>query len=134
MNSTRATGTFDVEIKPLGTYNSTDLTLGRMSIDKQLHGDLEGTSKGEMLSAGSSIKDSGGYVAMERVTGLLNGRAGSFVFQHSATMTRGVPNLSVTVVPDTGTGDLAGLTGSLRIIIDGTRHSYEFDYTLPGSD
>jgi len=134
VNSTRATGTFDVKIKPLGTYNSTDLTLGRMSIDKQFHGILEGTSKGEMLSAGSSIKDSGGYVAMERVTGSLNGRAGSFVFQHSATMTRGVPNLSVTVVPDTGTGDLAGLTGSLRIIIDGTRHSYEFDYTLPGSD
>lgn len=134
MTTTRAIGTFDVEIKPLGTHNSSDLTLGRMSIEKQLHGDLEGTSKGEMLSAGSSIKDSGGYVAMERVTGSLNGRPGSFVFQHSATMTRGVPNLSVTVVPDTGTGDLAGLTGSLRIIIDGTKHSYEFDYTLPGSD
>lgn len=129
----RATGTFDVQIKPLGAYNSSDLTLGRMSIDKQLHGDLEGTSKGEMLSAGSNVKDSGGYVAMERVTGSLNGRTGSFVFQHSATMTHGVPSLSVTIVPDTGTGELAGITGDFKIIIDGGKHSYEFDYSLPAS-
>jgi hypothetical protein len=131
--TTRATGTFDVKLKPLPAYDDTPgTTLGRMSLDKQFHGDLEATSRGEMLSAGTSVKDSAGYVAIERVTGTLNGARGTFVFQHSGTMKRGAPQLSVTVVPDSGTDQLAGLTGSFAIVIapDG-KHSYEFDYSLP---
>jgi hypothetical protein len=124
----RASGTFEVKLKPQATD---DATLGRMSIDKQFHGDLEATSKGEMLSAGTSVKGSAGYVAIERVSGTLRGRSGSFVLQHSGTMTRGVPQLSVTVVPDSGAGELAGLTGKMAInIVDG-KHFYDFEFTLP---
>jgi hypothetical protein len=107
-----------------------DATLGRMSIDKQFHGDLDGTSKGQMLTAMTDIKDSAGYVAIERVTGTLQGRSGSFVLQHNGTMTRGAPQLTITVVPDSGTGELAGLAGKLTInIVDG-KHFYDFEYTL----
>ncbi len=107
-------------------------TLGRMSIAKKFHGDLEGTSEGQMLTAGTNVKGSAGYVAMERVTGTLQGRHGSFVLQHSGTLTRGAPQLSVTVVPDSGVGGLEGIAGTMTIKIaaDG-KHSYEFDYTLP---
>jgi len=101
-----------------------------MTIDKQFHGDLEGTSKGQMLSAMGSIKGSAGYVAMERVTGTLKGRSGSFVLQHSGTMTRGEPRLVVSVVPDSGTGELVGLAGTLTIKIAEGRHSYDFEYTM----
>jgi hypothetical protein len=101
-----------------------------MSIDKQFHGDLEATSQGEMLMAGTEVKGSAGYVAMERVTGTLHGRAGAFTLQHSGTMTRGVPQLSVTVVPDSGTGQLVGLAGKMAIKIADGKHFYEFDYTL----
>jgi len=130
---TRATGTFDVKVNPLQTHDTTPGSmLGRLSIDKQFHGDLDATSTGEMLSAGTSVKNSAGYVAIERVSGTLGGRRGTFVLQHSGTMNRGVPHLAVTVVPDSGTEQLTGLTGSLVIIIapDG-KHSYEFDYALP---
>ena len=124
--TTHASGTFDVKLTP-----AEDATFGRMSIDKQFHGDLEGTSKGEMLSAATSVKGSAGYVAIERVTGSLKGRSGTFVFQHSGTMTRGALMLSVTVIPDSGTGQLTGLTGKMAInIVDG-KHFYDFDYTLP---
>ena len=105
--------------------------MGRMTIDKQFHGDLEAASKGQMLSAMTEVKGSAGYVAMERVTGTLSGRSGSFVLQHSASMTRGAPQLSVTVVPDSGTGELAGLSGNLAIEIVDKKHFYSFDYTLP---
>jgi hypothetical protein len=125
MNTTRATGTFEVQLASLTPYNTDDPTLGRRSIDKQFHGGLEATSKGEMLSAATS-----GYVAIERVTGSLDGRTGTFTLQHSATMNRGVPTLSVSVVPDSGTGELAGLTGTMMIIISGGKHAYEFDYVL----
>jgi hypothetical protein len=131
----RATGTFDVKLSPLPAYDSTpDSKLGRLSLDKQFHGDLDATSKGEMLSAATAIKNSAGYVAIERVSGTLNGQQGSFVLQHNGTMNRGAPQLSVTVVPDSGTDQLVGLSGNLAIIIapDG-KHSYEFDYTLPTS-
>jgi hypothetical protein len=131
----RATGTFDVKLSPLPAYDSTpDSKLGRLSLDKQFHGDLDATSKGEMLSAGTTIKNSAGYVAIERVSGTLNGHHGSFVLQHNGTMNRGAPQLSVTVVPDSGTDQLVGLSGNLAIIIapDG-KHSYEFEYTLPES-
>ena len=129
----RATGTFEVKLKPLVLDDSqaADAKLARMSIDKVFHGDLEATSKGEMLSAGTVVKGSAGYVAMERVSGKLLGREGTFVLQHSGTMTRGTPTLSVTVVPDSGTGDLTGLTGEMSIDIADGKHSYAFDYTLP---
>jgi hypothetical protein len=133
--TTRATGPFDVKLNPLTAYDTTPgSTLGRFSLDKQYHGDLEATAKGEMLSAGTSMKNSAGYVAIERVTGTLHGRRGEFVLQHSGTMNRGAPHLTVSVVPDSGTDQLVGLTGSLSINIapDG-KHSYEFDYTLPAA-
>jgi len=130
--STRAAGKFAVKLhpQPLAAASS-DATLGRLSIDKQWHGDLAGTSKGEMLSAVTGVKGSAGYVAIERVTATLHGRAGTFVLQHTGTMTRGEPQLSVTVVPDSGTGQLTGLAGRLTINVAGSDHSYEFDYTLP---
>ena len=128
----RATGTFDVETKPIPAYNTApDALVGRMSIDKTFHGDLQGTSKGEMLSAGSATKGSAGYVAIERVTGTLNGKKGSFTLQHTGTMNRGTPSLSITIVPDSGTGELTGITGTMNIIMEGSKHSYQFDYTLP---
>ncbi len=130
--STRATGTFEVKLEPLPTNDSSERSpVGRMSIDKQIHGDLEGTGKGEMLTAATSVKGSGAYVAIERVTGSLDGRTGSFVLQHIGTMTRGVPQLSITVVPDSGTGQLTGITGKFLVIIADGKHSYEFDYSLP---
>jgi hypothetical protein len=101
-----------------------------MSIDKQFHGDLEGTSKGQMLTAGTAVEGSAGYVAIERVSGMLHGRRGTFVLQHSGTMTRGAPQLSVTVVPDSATGELVGLAGKMTITISDGKHSYDFEYTL----
>jgi hypothetical protein len=101
-----------------------------MSMEKQFHGDLEATSKGEMLSAGGSVKGSAGYVAIERVSGTLHGRQGTFVLQHSGTMTRGVPGLTVSVVPDSGTGDLVGLAGTMSIVISEGKHEYDFTYTI----
>jgi hypothetical protein len=127
--TTRATGTFDVKLNPLAVADSAvSASLGRFSLDKTFHGDLDATSKGEMLSAGTAVKNSAGYVAVERVTGTLHGQRGSFILQHNGTMTRGVGVLTVTVVPDSGTDDLVGLTGSMTIIIADGKHSYEFDY------
>jgi hypothetical protein len=130
----RATGPFDVKLNPQPTYN-TDQTalLGRMSIDKQFRGDLEGTSKGEMLTAGSAIKGSAGYVAMERVNGTLDGKPGGFALQHTGTMDRGMASLVITVVPDSGVGDLEGLAGTMSITIVDGRHFYVLDYSLPGA-
>jgi hypothetical protein len=130
-----ATGPFEVKLVPLDpAFKTEDNSLGRMSIDKQFHGALEGTSKGEMLTAGTTTKGSAGYVAVERVSGTLNGRSGTFILQHTATMNRGVPQLSITVVPDSGTGQLTGITGSMNIIIaPDKKHSYDFTYTLPDS-
>lgn len=128
-----ASGTFEVKLKPQKADNSEaeSANLGRMSIDKQFHGDLEATSKGEMLSAMTDVKGSAGYVAIERVTGTLHGRSGTFILQHSGTMTRGVPQMSVSVVPDSGTGQLTGLAGKMTIQIADGKHFYELDYTLP---
>ena len=131
--TTRASGTFDVKLNSLAAYNTDDAMAARRSIDKQFHGDLEATSKGEMLSAGTSMKGSAGYVAIERVTGTLRGRSGAFTLQHSGTMTRGAPQLVITVVPDSGTGDLTGLAGTMTIDIADGKHSYVFDYTLAGT-
>jgi hypothetical protein len=129
--TTRATGTFEVKLSPLALDDKgADATLARMSIDKHFHGDLEAASKGEMLSAGTPVKGSAGYVAIERIVGALRGRTGTFVLQHTGTMNRGVPELSVTVVPDSGTGQLAGLAGKMTIQIADGKHSYEFEYTI----
>ena len=126
-----ASGSFEVKLKPqVQDDPGANANLGRMSIDKQFHGDLEGTSKGEMLTAGTGVKGSAGYVAIERVSGMLHGRTGAFILQHSGTMTRGAPQLSVTVVPDSGTDQLAGLAGKMAINIADGKHSYEFEYTL----
>ena len=130
--TTRALGTFDVKLTPQGADDKGEASpVGRMTIDKQFHGDLEGTSKGEMLTAMTTVKGSAGYVAIERVTGVLRGRKGTFALQHTGVMSRGTPSLTITVVPDSGTDQLAGLSGKMAIVIgtDG-KHSYEFDYTL----
>jgi hypothetical protein len=126
----RANGTFEVQLTPQSSESS-DVVPGRMSIDKRFHGDLEGTSRGQMLAASTSVPGSAGYVAIERFDGTLMGRRGSFVLQHSATMTRGAPELRIIVVPDSGTGELEGLSGSMTIVIESGKHSYGFDYTLP---
>ena len=127
-----ATGTFEVRLVPQPPEDKADgSTLARMSIDKQFHGDLEGTSKGQMLTAGTDVKGSAGYVAIERITGTLHGRTGTFVLQHSGTLTRGAPQQSITVVPDSGTGQLLGLAGKMTINIADGKHSYDFEYTLP---
>ena len=99
-----------------------------MTIDKQFHGALEATSKGQMLTAGTSVKGSAGYVAIEKVSGILDGRSGSFVLQHSGIMNRGTPQLTISVVPDSGTEQLVGLSGTMNIIIADGKHSYEFEY------
>lgn len=128
---THAHGPFDVKLGPLPTSDTTDGSpLARMSIDKQFHGDLDAISKGEMLAAGTTVKGSAGYVALERVIGTLNGRAGSFVLQHSATMDRGTPQLAIHVVPDSGTDELTGLSGSMTITITEGKHFYTFEYTV----
>jgi hypothetical protein len=130
--ASHASGTFEVKIKPLPTDEKVEgLTVGRMGFDKQWKGDIEGTSKGEMMTVGTSVEGSAGYVAVEQVTGTLKGRSGSFMLLHQGTMQGGAFSLTITVVPDSGTGQLAGLTGKLVIIITGSTHSYEFEYTLP---
>ena len=127
-----AAGSFEVKIAPLEpAFKTEENSLGRMSIDKQFHGDLEGTSKGEMLTAGDPAKGSAGYVAEERFTGALHGRSGSFSLQHNATMDKGAFHLNVIVVPGSGTGQLAGISGTMNIIIKEGKHSYDFAYTLP---
>jgi hypothetical protein len=132
---TTAKGTFDVKITP----QASDLApegpnLGRMSHDKQFHGDLAATAKGEMITAaGIAVKESAAYSALERVTGTLHGKKGSFALQHTGIMNRGTPSLNITVVPDSGTGELAGLTGKMDIIIEGKAHAYVFEYELQKS-
>lgn len=131
MKSTRANGSFEIKLNPEALSDPAAGTgLGRMSFSKTFHGDLVATSQGEMLSFRSSVLGSAGYVAMETVTGTLQGRNGSFVLQHSSTMTRGVSEQSINVVPDSGTGGLAGLVGRLVIMIAEGQHSYQFDYSL----
>ncbi len=127
----RARGPFDVKLTPRPSDDENDVALlGRMSIDKRFHGDLEATSAGQMLTAGTAVPGSAGYVAIERVTGTLHGRKGSFTLQHTGTMTRGTPRLSVSVVPDSGTGELTGLAGTMTIeILDG-KHFYDLEYSL----
>jgi hypothetical protein len=126
-----AKGTFEVKVIPQPPDDKDDPNLGRFLLDKQVHGDLEGASKGQMLTAGTAVKGSGGYVAIEKIGGTLRGRSGTFVLQHIGTMTQGTPEMSVTVVPDSGTGELVGISGRLTIIVADGKHSYEFAYSLP---
>ncbi len=119
-----------MKLNPLAAYaESEEVKLGRMSIDKEFEGDLQGTSKGEMLSAMTAVKGSAGYVAIERVSGALQGKQGSFILQHTGVMTRGAAQLTVMIVPDSGTGELAGISGRMTINAQGG-HAYELEYSL----
>jgi hypothetical protein len=126
----QAAGTFEVTLKAQNLFHETSSLLGRLSIDKTFHGNLSATSTGETLSARTKTENSAGYVAIELVNGTLHGRKGSFVLQHSSTMTRGEAQQSITVVPDSGTDELIGLSGSMTIINKDGKHSYTFDYSL----
>jgi len=128
----RATGSFEVSLQPLSNAEvSSDAMLGRLLLTKKFIGDLAGSARGQMLSAGTTTRGSAGYVAIDQVTGTLDGRKGSFMLQHSGSMHRGVPSLSIKVVPDSGTDELMGITGTLSInVVDG-RHFYDFLYSFP---
>jgi hypothetical protein len=129
--ATHASGTFDVKATPQASDDKgAAAAIGRFSLDKQFHGDLAGTSKGEMLAVGTAVQGSAGYVAMEQVSGTLNGKTGTFALQHIGTMTRGAAQLNVSVVPDSGTGELTGISGKMDIKITDGKHFYEFDYTI----
>jgi len=132
--TTHARGTFDVTMTPQPPDDKTTVaSVSRMSLDKQFRGDLDASSTGQMLAVGTAVEGSAGYVAMEQVAGTLHGHRGTFALQHSGTMTRGTPQLAITVVPDSGNADLVGLVGTLEIdSVDG-QHTYDFAYTLPES-
>lgn len=125
--TTSAHGSFDVKITP---QPGDDPKLGRMQLDKQFHGALEATGQGQMLTAGTERDDSGVYVAVERISGTLGGRTGTFVVHHTGIMTRGTPDLTIRVVPDSGTGELTGIAGTMSIDIRDGKHFYNFDYTI----
>ena len=129
-----AEGTFDVKNSPLGADNAIDGTaIGRYGLDKQFEGDLQGISKGEMLGAGSLATGTAGYVAIEQVTGTLQGRTGSFALQHFGTMEDNKFELVVKVVPGSGSGELTGISGSMQIIVANGKHGWKFDYALPAA-
>ena len=131
LNMKKASGLFDVTLTPQtpdGKYE--DVMLGRFTVDKQYQGDLEATGTGQMLTGGTRVKGSAGYVAIERVSGTLHGKRGSFVLQHIGTMSHGDFRLSVTVIPDSGTDELTGISGSMSILVVAKKHSYHFDYTI----
>lgn len=123
-----AGGEFEVQLTPVGPA---DAPVGAMTISKTFRGDLNATSEGHMLAVRTSVQGSAGYVAMERVSGALAGKSGTFALQHSGTMDKGTPTLSVTVVPDSGTGALTGLTGAMDIRIENGKHFYTLRYSLP---
>jgi hypothetical protein len=128
----KITGTFDVVLNPISTHAKGEggVNLGRMSIEKSWDGKLHAKSKGEMLSAMTPVKGSAGYVAIEQVTGTLVGKKGSFVLQHYGMMDKGNDRLILEVVPDSGTGELKGLSGEMAIRIEEGTHYYEFDFEL----
>jgi hypothetical protein len=127
---THVTGPFEVKMTPQADEGS---PLGRMLLDKQYHGALEAASIGQMLAGMTAVAGSAGYVAMEQVTGALDGRTGTFVLQHTGVMNRGVPSLTITVIPDSGTGELEGLSGTMNIVMADGKHSYEMHYELPAT-
>lgn len=126
-----AKGTFDVKVTPIALDGpEANALFGRFSLEKQLKGDLEATGKGQMLTVGTEIKTSAAYVAIERVEGALHGRRGSFALQHRGIMTAATQELEITVVPDSGTGELLGLEGTFKVIMESGQHFYEFEYGL----
>jgi hypothetical protein len=128
----RATGSFEVSLQPLSNAEVTsDALLGRLLLTKKFSGDLTASARGQMLSAGTATQGSAGYVAMDHVTGTLDGRKGSFLLQHSGSMNRGVPTLSILVIPDSGTDELTGIAGTLSINVIGGKHFYDFLYSFP---
>ena len=131
--TTHARGSFDVKVTPQPQDDPAGGPFGRLFLDKTFHGDLDATSKGQMLASGTGADGSGAYVALELVSGTLAGRRGTFVLQHNGTMQKNVPTLSVRVVPDSGTEQLAGLSGTMTIVIEGGKHSYDLEYSLPQS-
>ncbi len=126
----QAKGTFEVKLAPVAASADDKSGISKMSIDKQFHGDLDAHSVGMMMSLGDP-RAAAGYVAMETVTGTLNGKHGSFGLQHSGTLDHGAQTLSITVVPGSGTGELVGITGTFHLVIAGGKHSYTLDYSLP---
>ena len=127
-----AQGEFDVKVTPLLLAGpAEDPTLGRLSIEKEFRGDLVGSGSGQMLTAMTEVEGSAAYVAIERVSGILEGREGTFALQHRGTMARGAQELLVSVVPDSGTGKLSGISGTLHIIIEDKKHRYDFEYSVP---
>jgi hypothetical protein len=128
----RATGSFEVRLTPQPVHEGAEGVLGRQSIEKVFKGELAGTSRGEMLAYWSAETSSGAYVAIERFTGTIGGRTGSFLLVHKGIMERGGgPPLDITVAPASGDGELKGITGSMDIILEGGRHDYVFQFTLP---
>lgn len=134
MSAHQARGDFDVTVTPqAGEAGVGDESIGRMALSKQFHGDLDASASGQMLATRTATPGSAAYVALDRVTGRLHGRSGGFSLQHAGTMDRGAPTLEIRIVPDSGSGELVGISGQLRIHVDGARHSYELDYELPDS-
>ena len=127
----QASGTFQVKLSPQAPAGSEEPTVGRLLLDKVFSGDLEAISAGQMLALRTETENSAGYVAIERVSGRLHGRQGSFALQHSGTMSRGAPGLSIHVVPDSGSGELLGLSGTMALDQSGGGHAYTLNYTLP---
>ena len=127
-----AKGSFTVEMAPQGEPETADgVALGRMALNKAFTGDLEGIGVGQMLTALTPTQGSAGYVAIERVSGSLHGHKGSFVFQHNGIMNQGAKQLTITVVPGSGTDELAGLAGTFSLNIVEGEHLYQFEYSLP---
>lgn len=128
-----AKGSFEVKLVPQKPGDAEEASIGRLSIDKTFHGDLQATSKGMMLAASTATEGSAGYVALEKLSGTLGGRRGTFLLQHNGLLARGAPQLTVIVVPDSGTGELEGLDGKMTIEITNEAHFYAFEYDLPGA-
>jgi uncharacterized protein DUF3224 len=125
-----ATGTFEVKLTPEEDKTGAEAVVGRMALDKQFEGDIEGSSKGLMVMIGTAVQGSAGYVALEKVSGSIKGQKGTFYLQHHGIMNRGEGKLLVVVVPDSGTDELTGLAGSLEIKIENGKHYYDFEYTI----
>ena len=128
-----ARGEFEVKVSPQPADDPAAGPFGRLFLDKRFHGEVAGTSKGQMMAAGTAVEGSGAYVAFELVSGTVNGKSGSFILQHRGTMRKNVPTMEVTVVPDSGTGELTGIAGTMRIVIEGGKHFYELTYSLGGA-
>lgn len=128
----KATGTFEVKMNPenFSVQGENEIQLGRYSLNKKFHGPLEAESRGEMISAMTSVKGSAGYVAIEQVSGKLNGKSGSFVLQHFGIMNRGKDHLVLEVVPDSGSGELKNISGSMTIDVKDGKHFYGFDFEI----